>query len=108
MNTAVGRKSRPARDRTKSAYRPPRRRTDPQAVAWENPPTRKKIGITCRSQVSGCNAGRIARTLVVLTAPSRPTTTTAMSQCPSTTTPSETTRRRSTYRSRVTGVAAAQ
>ena len=56
----------PARDRTKSAYRPPRRRSDASAIAWEKPPTKKNTGMTWSSQVSGCSDGTMASTLVAL------------------------------------------
>lgn len=59
--------------------------------AWENPPTKKNTGMTWSSQVSGWSAGTTASRL-----PTPSGVTAAIIQCPSTTTASEPTRRRST------------
>lgn len=54
-----------------------------------------------------CKAGAVVRALPAAMRPVAPTVTTAISQCPNTTTAMENTRRKSAYRSRVSGVAAA-
>ena len=57
--------------------------------------------------MTGCSAGTTASRFDTRQVPSWPSTSTAISQWPSITTPSEATRSRSTNRSRLSGVASA-
>ena len=88
----VSRAMRPAMN---SVAPRPLRRSPSMVAGFANPPTKKKIGITCRSQVAVQRYGTSAITLPVWNSWPRQTTT-AISQCPSTTTAIEKSRRKST------------
>ncbi len=68
-NARAGRRSRTARRWKNTAYRPGpggrRRSSDSRVWAWATPPTRKKSGMTCSTQVSRWRAGTRASALVI-------------------------------------------
>src|SRR5439155_8461098 len=103
---AVGLSSRTARVRRKSAVLRPRSRNARYATKFENPPTKKKIGMTWNSHVP---IHRPDVTPIALCTPITPWSQKmmAMNQCPNTTPAMLAARRKSTYRSREAGVAAA-
>ena len=77
--------SRRSRARCQLAQVTPFARADRHDVALLYPPTRKKSGMTWKTQVSPCSTVDVSRMFAWTTVPSR-TTTAAMSQCPRTTT----------------------
>jgi hypothetical protein len=98
----VGRSSLAARSRTNPDQPSPRR----AETRLARPPTKKNSGITWSSQVASHRPGTRVSALPPSTRPSRQATT-AISQCPATTTRMLATRSRSANRSRSAGVAAA-
>ena len=106
-NTNEGRSRRIARLRTNEPSLSPRRRAASSDTRFEKPPTKKKIGITCSTQVASQSQDVTPIALVVRSTPSCHHTIPIV-QCPTTTAQMLAARRKSTTRSREAGVASAK
>jgi hypothetical protein len=103
----MGGASAPSRLRTNAPVVAPRRWNESSAVRFENPPTKKKIGITWKNHVASQSQAVTPTALVVRMTPSCHQMT-PMNQWPKTTATMLAARRKSTTRSRLGGVRAAR
>jgi len=104
--TSDGRRSRSTRERTNAPVDSPRRLNESYVTRFENPPTKKKTGMTWKNQVPA-QSPAVTPTALVVEKMSRSRWLIEMNQWPNTTATIEAARRKSTYRSRVAGVARA-